>query len=218
MIRKTIASLVFLAALLCLTPVCHAHRVNIFAYVDGDSVVTESGYSRTSRVHDGTVEVFDAATGLLLLSGTTDQEGRFAFAIPAPARTGTMDLRLLLTAGTGHQAEWLVTGEELAAFGAAAGQSGIETPAGATAETDQSEVQPATQPGTTAQAAASSSADPAAVEAMLRRELAPIKHMLAELNQTGPGVTEILGGIGYIFGLFGVAAYMKSRTRPKDRS
>jgi len=51
------------------------------------------------------------------------------------------------------------------------------------------------------------------VEAIVKREVAPIKLMLAEMHDAGPSVAEILGGIGWIFGLFGVAAYMKSRNR-----
>jgi len=53
--------------------------------------------------------------------------------------------------------------------------------------------------------------DTSEVEAIVHRELEPVKRMLAELSQSGPGVTEIVGGIGYIIGLFGIVAYMKSR-------
>ncbi len=55
--------------------------------------------------------------GNLLLSGTTDKTGRFAFQIPAEARTSGSDLRLLLKAGEGHQAEWVVKNSEFAAEG-----------------------------------------------------------------------------------------------------
>jgi nickel transport protein len=218
--RLTLATALFLAVILGLAPAGHAHRVNIFAYVDGDTIVTESGYSRTSRVYDGKVEVFDNATGALLLSGDTDTEGRFTFPIPEQARTGSMDLKLLLTAGTGHQADWVVKGSEI---------KNAETPADA-ATTDQASAAPAVAPAVTpstaeAQPAAEagdrsglSEAQVARIEAAVRRELAPVKQMLAELSQPGPGVTEIAGGIGYILGIFGIAAYMKSRSPRKDRS
>ncbi len=49
------------------------------------------------------------------------------------------------------------------------------------------------------------------VQAVVRRELEPVKQMLANMSQSGPGVTEVIGGIGYILGLFGMVAYMKSR-------
>jgi len=47
----------------------------------------------------------------------------------------------------------------------------------------------------------------------VRRELEPVKRMLVDMNQAGPGMTEIIGGIGYILGLFGIVAYMKSRKK-----
>lgn len=178
-----------LAATLCFAAASQAHRVNIFAYVDGDSVVTESGYSRTNRVSGGVIEVYDAASGELLLTGKTNNVGFFRFKIPERARKEGLDLRLLLKAGVGHQAKWVVKAHE---FGAAAAQK----------------VAPAQAKAVIAAAPAP---DASAVEAIVKRELEPVKRMLAELNQAGPSVTEIFGGIGYIFGLFGVAAYFKSR-------
>ncbi|MBG0789472.1 MAG: hypothetical protein H0S80_03125 [Desulfovibrionaceae bacterium] len=193
-----------LAATLCLAAASDAHRVNIFAYVDGDSVVTESGYSRSSRVNKGTVEVYDAASGELLLSGVTDEEGRYAFPIPEKARREGLDLRLLLKAGVGHQAEWVVKAEE---FGDAPAQA-ASAPA-----PEQAQAPAAAVPAPVAAPAPASVAavDAAAVEAVVKRELEPVKRMLADMSEPGPSVTEILGGIGYIFGLFGVAAYVKSR-------
>jgi nickel transport protein len=37
--------------------------------------------------------------------------------------------------------------------------------------------------------------------------------MLAESRKQGPTVTEIFGGIGYIIGLMGIAAYFKNRRK-----
>ena len=155
-------------------------------------MVTDSGYSRSKRVHDGTIEVYDAATGQMLLSGPTDDNGKFDFEIPKESRANRMNLRLLLKAGTGHQAEWTVKYDE---YGAAKGPfAAVKAGHGHSAVADPQ--------GTT---------DIAEVETIVRRELEPVKRMLADLSQSGPGVTEIIGGIGYILGLFGIVAYMKSR-------
>ncbi|MDD3313408.1 MAG: hypothetical protein PHP91_14845, partial [Pseudodesulfovibrio sp.] len=70
---------------------------------------------------------------------------------------------------------------------------------------------PAAPAEAAAPAAVPAQADTAAIEAVVRREVAPIKQMLLEMHDAGPGVVEIVGGIGWIFGLFGVAAYVKSR-------
>ncbi|WP_319471007.1 hypothetical protein [uncultured Pseudodesulfovibrio sp.] len=196
--RLIISVCVAMAFSLCLAAVSFAHKVNIFAYVDGDSVVTDSGYSRSRRVQDGTVEVYDAGSGKMLLSGTTDKTGQFAFQIPAEARTSGSDLRLLLKAGEGHQAEWVVKNSEFAGEGA---EPAPVVVAASDATVDVEDVA----------APVKGAVDIADVEAVVRRELAPVKHLLADLSQPGPSVTEIVGGIGYILGLFGIVAYMKSR-------
>ncbi len=47
------------------------------------------------------------------------------------------------------------------------------------------------------------------------RELRQIKREIAALGQQleNPGIREIIGGIGYILGLFGVAAFVASRKK-----
>ncbi|MBC15770.1 MAG: hypothetical protein CL942_01830 [Desulfovibrio sp.] len=191
--RLLIGVCIAMAITLCLAATSRAHKVNLFAYVDGNSIVTDSGYSRSKRVHDGIIEVYDAATGTMLLSGETDDNGKYDFIIPDEARSQKMDLLLRLKAGTGHQAEWTVKYTE---YGAAKGPFAASEP----------------EHGHKAVAVSQESTITASeVEVVVRRELAPLKQMVSEMHQSGPGVTEIVGGIGYIVGLFGIVAYMKSR-------
>ena len=49
------------------------------------------------------------------------------------------------------------------------------------------------------------------VNAALDAKLSPIKHLLAEQVEAGPSLRDIIGGIGWIFGLVGVAAYCRRR-------
>jgi hypothetical protein len=51
------------------------------------------------------------------------------------------------------------------------------------------------------------------------RELKQIKRDLAALSQQleQPGLREIVGGVGYILGIFGVAAYVASRRKPDGK-
>ena len=51
----------------------------------------------------------------------------------------------------------------------------------------------------------------AAVNEALDAKLAPIKHMLASQFDAGPRLKDIVGGIGWIFGLVGVAAWFRRR-------
>jgi nickel transport protein len=211
--RLIIAVCLALAATLCMAAVSEAHKVNIFAYVDGDRIVTDSGYSRTKRVYDGVVEVYDAATGTKLLSGETDTDGKFSFVIPGAAREQKMDLRLLLKAGQGHQAEWTVRYDEFADAPRPVSDMVVEENPAETTSAPATPAQAETAPAAAATVAAGT-LTAAEVDAIVKREVEPIKRMLAELHDSGPSVADIFGGIGWIFGLFGVAAYMQSRRRP----
>ncbi len=53
----------------------------------------------------------------------------------------------------------------------------------------------------------------AIIESILDKKLKPITRMLADIRQTGPSVEDIFAGIGYIFGLVGIAAYVHSRKK-----
>jgi nickel transport protein len=51
------------------------------------------------------------------------------------------------------------------------------------------------------------------VEEAIDKKLKPVMKLLADMRQSEPSLTDILGGIGYIFGLIGVAAYISSKHR-----
>jgi nickel transport protein len=50
-----------------------------------------------------------------------------------------------------------------------------------------------------------------ALEKALDKKLAPIQRTLAEMQEQKVRMADVLGGLGYIFGLVGVAAYFKAR-------
>jgi nickel transport protein len=182
-----------------------AHRVNIFAYVEGGEIVVECSYSKSKKVRHGAIEVLKADTGETLLQGETDEHGLFRFPVPEEARSSGSGLRILLQAGEGHQNEWVVDAAEFGSSSAAApeppvSKSDPEIPAPGAQE-------PGQQSGLTR------SDVEEVVAAVLDAKLAPIKRELLEQSQAGPGMREIIGGIGWIFGLIGVAAYFKSRPR-----
>jgi nickel transport protein len=183
-----------------------AHKVSIFAWVEGDTVYTQSKFSGGKKVRKGTVEVYDDGGGRLL-TGATDHNGEFSFKLPKSS-----PLKIVLIAGTGHKNEWTVPLEEIVEAGAPAAST---TPA-VIAESDQPSVNEEKRPRV---------ADPpplspaqlksieTAVEKALERKLRPMTRMLAEARDPGPGLTEILGGIGYIIGLVGLGAYIHSRKK-----
>ena len=49
------------------------------------------------------------------------------------------------------------------------------------------------------------------IDASLDRKLAPIMTALADMNDPGPDIKDIISGIGYILGLVGIGLYMSHR-------
>ena len=80
-----------------LTGTALAHKVNVFAYIEGNTVYTESYFPDGRAVEDGTITVIDSRKETLL-EGRTDKEGLFSFAIPKKE-----DLVIILDAGMGHK-------------------------------------------------------------------------------------------------------------------
>lgn len=182
-----------------------AHRVNIFAYVEGSDILVECSFSRSNPVKQGHITVFDAISGEELLQGQTDDKGFFRFPIPEKSRAAGSGLRILLQAGEGHQNEWTIEAEELSQAVTPAPAEKIATPAPSPEDTPREQSPDIPVTGLT-------KADvEAVVNAALDAKLAPIKR--AVLEKSGPGMVEILGGLGWIFGLAGVAAYFRSRPR-----
>jgi len=84
-----------------------AHLVNLFAWVEGDTVYVESKFSGGRHVNKGKISVRDSR-GTELLSGATDEKGEFSFKVPEKT-----DLKIILIAGTGHRAEWTIAASEI---------------------------------------------------------------------------------------------------------
>ncbi|MGD9248198.1 MAG: hypothetical protein PVI60_09590, partial [Desulfobacteraceae bacterium] len=86
----------------------YAHKVNVFAWVEGATVHTESKFSGGKKVKEGKIEVYDHLNRKVA-EGVTDSQGYYAFLAPADAQT----LKIVLTAGMGHSNHWQITSEEL---------------------------------------------------------------------------------------------------------
>lgn len=90
-----------------LVTVVHAHKVYVFALVEGDLILTESYFRNERKVKDGVIRVYDPS-GKQLLKGKTDEKGAFSFKIPQET-----DLRIVLEASMGHRAEYVIKADEL---------------------------------------------------------------------------------------------------------
>lgn len=189
----TLTMVPILALLLPIVPPAHAHGVYIFAWAEGDTVYTDSYFSSKKKVKDGLVKVFNSS-GDLLLEGKTNDNGEFSFKIP-----GNGSLLLVLEAGTGHGAEFLLEDDEI---------TGLE----------ESPAPPQASDGPHGPPPAPSQEDldriRTVVEETLDERLKPITRALAKLQQNqGPELTEIIGGIGYIIGIMGLVLYFRNKKK-----
>ncbi len=206
-VKNAVAVLLFIWIVFFVIDSAFAHRVNVYAWVDGDKIYLESKFAGGRPVKSGKVVVTDPR-GVELLSGVTDDEGEFSFKIPE--RT---DLKIVLIAGQGHQAEWTIRAAEME-----------DLPSGKASDAGAAKAGPSEQKNVVSKtSAANGTAAPdtvmspkeleAVIESVLDRKLKPITRMLADMQQEGPSVRDIFAGIGYIFGLVGVVAYIQSRKK-----
>jgi len=172
-----------------------AHKVNIFTYVEGDKVYTESYFNDGKKCVDSKIEVFDNQ-GNILLEGLTDEEGMFSFEIPSEDVIDG-DLKVVLTASMGHRAEYIIRADELRDV-AELIEEKLEEPVTVlspeVSSFDLKEIQ-------------------SLIEDALDKKLEPIMREIKKSQEDKISFTEIIGGIGYIIGIFGIIAYFLSRKR-----
>ena len=184
--------LFFFSALILAPSPSRAHRVTIFAWVVGDTVHTESKFGPGQKVRGGEVLVFDEA-GNRLLAGKTDDNGKFSFPVPQQSA-----LKIVLNATMGHRAEWFIPLHEIT------GNDKKASPR-------ETKPEKTTTPQKIVPKNLTAREIEDVVERVLDRKLKPLNRMLAESQQPGPSFRDIIGGIGYIFGLIGVAAWFRYR-------
>ena len=207
-----IACLTFSTILLTFSHV-QAHKVNVFAWVEGETVHVESKFSGGRKPVAATVEVYDSEDRLLLKS-ETDDKGKLVF--KAPQKTA---MRIVLIAGMGHRGEWKLSPTDfdnsdlpsIATTSESLKQGSL--PAKMSANSRMEEPTHAQGPSDVATECVTSDEIRSMVEDTLDAKLKPVMKTLVDMNQRGPTMTDVFGGIGYILGLIGVAAYIRSKRR-----
>lgn len=185
---------VLLACLLTATPAA-AHKLKVFATAQGATVsgyVYLSGGSRPAGV-PVTVQTPDGET---LATLETGGDGRFSF------EAGHRRDHVIVAEIDGHRGTWTVPAKDLPPH--------LPGPAGSGA--DSAAASPAA-PAHPAQPPAASSAElRTMVEEAVARQVAPLRE---QLNTYEDSVRwhDVLGGLGWIAGLFGVAAWVSARRR-----
>ena len=110
-----------------------AHRLNVFAFVEGDEVVVESKFSTGRIPVAGTVRVSDATeTELATFDLAPDGTARF----PLDREAAGGGLSIVVTTGGEHEGYWILTPDDIGKGGAASRTEASRTDA---SETEPSE-------------------------------------------------------------------------------
>jgi nickel transport protein len=188
---KIAVLVIFFSFLSVIVSPAFAHKVNIFAYVEGDTVYTESYFPDGRRVEGGVVEVYDSQ-GNKLLEGKTNKDGEFNFKPPKKD-----DLKIILNATMGHKNSYILSADELPDVITAQKPQELESKKPQAEEITQVDLEQIKR----------------IIDESLDERLKPIARQLAKTAQKEISFTEVIGGIGYIFGIMGVILYFLSRKR-----
>ena len=181
-----------------------AHKVRVFAWQEGSQIYTESRFSRGKPAIKAHVSLIDTGDDTILEEGVTDSSGNFTFKVPTGS---TGQLKIVVNSGDGHMGSWLHHLE----------------PVELITESDNSpHIHPATEkqnPKLMLKNTRLSSEELNLITTNLERildqkldqKLAPIKKSLAQNSDKKVSLQEIVGAIGYLIGLGGIAAYFQSK-------
>ncbi len=172
------------AALLAASPELGAHRLKVFAFAEAGRVEGSVYFVGGAPAPGASITVL-GPDGEELARPEVNAAGEFAFQVAGP-----VDHRIVAATGDGHQAGWNVGAAEL---GVAAGTSSRAP----------------SRDG--APSAAGPPDDLAAlVEQAVARQIVPLRRQLVACDEQAR-LRDVLGGLGYILGLAGLAAWWRSR-------
>jgi len=195
-----------------------AHKVVVSAYAEDTYIEGEIGFSSGDMAVETIVEVFDME-GNKLGETKTDEDGVFQY---TPKQAIALEFRANL--GQGHIATYQMEVDELPdIFSSEEGKAENKPIDKIDASTTTSEA--------TASPAVGAAIDPALLQAMIsqgvqselkafksdiasavRREVKPLYKEVAAYKEKND-LQSILGGLGYIFGLFGIGFYVAARRK-----
>ncbi len=194
-----------LMALLIMSDYAFAHKVTVFAWIEGDMVYGECKFSGGKRVKNAPILVFDT-NGKKLLETKTNENGEFSF-----KPNQKTDMKIVLKAGAGHRGEWALKASEFEdADNMKPNKAKPDKEKPADKNISLSRVK---------QAMPSPCLARKDMEKMIEKSLdKKLKPVIRKLNEAldpnhDPGMSDIFGGLGYILGLVGVGAYFNFRNK-----
>ena len=200
--NSQVVTMIAISILLAVANQADAHRVNLFAWCDGDMIQAEGYFSGGKKAVNSTVLIYDFH-GTEIFQGKTDKQGKFSYKPP-----GDGEYRLVLEASMGHRAETVVHVEGIGSASSVAPESG-QTPLEINNGPELQRIEEASQ-NRHDRAVVPLSVE---LEQILDRKLNPIREQLMRLAEQGDKVSfrDVVAGLGYIVGIMGLVMYMAQR-------
>lgn len=195
---RTGGAIFFLLTVVALLVLGHAipalaHKVHIFAYAEGNQIKTESRFNGGRPARNCEVAVHSLHDDTVLFTGSTDGQGFYAFAQPGQA----VALDIVVSCGDGHRGSWRLEAQDYGTVQMESAphvhqEAARRVPSAGAIAPDQEVIR-------------------AVVAQELEKKLGPLRRELARLAERKTSIQDILGGIGYLLGLAGLAAYLRYR-------
>ncbi|MDQ7031164.1 MAG: hypothetical protein Q9M37_00385 [Desulfonauticus sp.] len=190
--------------------ICFAHRVNIFCWSENKDLYCEAKYPSGEKVKKGQVNIIDLVTKKVILSKTTDTKGKVHFILPNAVFTQKHDLEAEILAGMGHRNTWKIPFSDLQEANT---ENNLKNQASPAETTDvlpwANEATPSNEQPTKTNL--SEQKLEKIIDKVMSKKLQPILEKLTLLQEDKITLQDVFAGIGYIFGLMGVAMYFMSK-------
>ena len=188
------AILMALALVLAFAAPAEAHKLKVFAAVEGDHVGGYGFFIGGGRAQ-GTEWLAKAADGTVLAEGRTHDDGTFGFDLAAPPAS---NITIILNTEEGHIARTVLAASR---FTEGVGETAVTEPSGTVAA--------AAAPAAGAAPAASSSETADLVAAAVQRQVEPLLERIEEMDSR-MRFSDIVSGIFLIIGLAGIGLWAKA--------
>jgi nickel transport protein len=175
-----------------------AHKLSAFAYREGDKIMGEAYFASGTPCKKCKVEIFDAK-GNKIKEGITDQKGEFSLIVKNKEK-----LKVVVKGGEGHLATFI-----------------LEPAQSSTQTISEENIKENKTPGEvrTKNLTISSQKLEKVITKAINEKISPklnlISTQLMDIRKQidKASIMEIIGGIGYIFGIWGIIVFLKNRKK-----
>ncbi|MCX8030310.1 MAG: hypothetical protein N3A59_01850 [Thermodesulfovibrionales bacterium] len=177
-----------------------AHKVNVYAYSYGEVVHTEGYFADGSKCKGCDVVIYDSTTNKFIAEGKTDENGMFSFQKP-----DAYAIKIILKGGAGHQSSYLLTLKDHPKKDSLKNKIKDELSKDALLDLSLSQKEKS-------QCLKQSDIE-FLINQALDKKIQPLTDQIAMLHEDirKASILQIIGGIGYIFGVMGLVLYFKSK-------